>query len=447
MEKEHREIMWSEGMFLLPHHLQFNSRNMDTKLRLATEHVMPFNWGFRHLELDTASLKNYLFNVRSCQVVMESGTLLSMPGNLDLDSRSFKESMVGSAEFLDIFIGIPIWRADSPNTVGEGDNGGMLERRYRVDETEIVDENFGENPRPIQIKRFRGRIFWGTEDTTGYEKIQMARIKMLPSGEMTVLDPNHIPPVLDIRAWPPLLAICEDISNGLTMANHALVRDFADREITELLGMPRGLEAAVKMMATNSYAATLGQMCKTLNLHPYIIYLELIRLAATLSMFRGKRSSSACPDYAHDDLGKCFLGVKEVIDGLLDRIGTSTFFQRSFQNRNDRLEVDLEEAWVSGTRLLYLGVSGEEDISRLEQSISRIKICSPRDFAAVTQRRLEGVRVRRLRRVPATLPERTGTYYFQINMEGNFWKGIEQDKTIAIVGAGDLDYAFTLYVV
>jgi type VI secretion system protein ImpJ len=447
MEKEYREILWTEGMFLSPHHLQFAGRNVDTKLRLATEHLVPFNWGFRHIEIDTSSLKNFLFAVRSCQIVMENGTQLSMPGNLDLDSRSFKEDFAGSTEFLDVFVGIPAWRPDSPNTISDGEDMGLMLRRYRVDETEVVDENLGEKSRPLQIKRFRGRIFWGTEDTTGYEKIQIARIKMLPSGKTIVLDPNYIPSVLDIRAWPPLLAICEDISNGLTMANYALVRDFADREIAELLGMPRGLEAAVKMLATNSYVASLGQMCKIPNLHPCLIYMELLRLTATLGVFKGKRTAPAYPDYEHDDLGKCFLEIKEVIEGLLDRIGTSTFFQRSFQFRNDRFEVDLEEDWVSGTRLLYLGVSGEEDVSRLEQRMSRLKLCSQRDFSAVIQRRLGGVGIRRLRKVPATLPERTGAYYFQINMEGDFWRTIEEDKTIVIVGAQDLDYSFTLYVV
>jgi len=447
MSKEYREILWNEGMFMLPHHFQFAARNLDTKLRQATEHLVPFNWGFRHLELDAANLKNFLFDVRACEVVLESGTPLSMPGNLDLDSRSFKEAIAGKTETLDVFLGVPSWRPDSPNTMDGGDQRGSLERRYRVDEAEVVDENVGENPRTIQIRRFRGRLFWGTEDTAGYEKIMLARLKITPSGETVALDPNYMPPVVDIRAWPPLLAICEDMSNGLTMANYALVRDFADREITELLGMPRGLEAAVKMLATNSYVASLGQMCKTPNLHPYLIYLELLRLAATLGVFRGKRRVPPLPGYDHDDLGKSFSEIKEVMDGLLDRIGTSTFFQRSFLYRNDRFEVDLEEDWVSGARILYIGVGGEEDNSRLERNVARLKLCAPQDFDAIVQRRLGGLGMRRLRRIPATLPERAGTYYFQINMEGDFWRGIEQEKIIAIVGAGELNYTFTLYVV
>lgn len=447
MAREHREIMWTEGMFLQPHHLQFAHRNMDTKLRMATEYLTPFNWGFRHLEIDTASLKNDLFAVQSCQVVMENGTQLSMPGNLDLDSRSFKGGFEGRSEYLDVYLAIPVWRPDSPNTTGLGEDRGRQERRYRVDETEAVDENLGENPQTLQIKRFRGRLFWGSEDTGGYEKIQIGRIKRSPSGETAVLDPGYIPPMLDIRAWTPLLGICEDVTNALSMANYALVRDFADREIAELLGIPRGLEAVFKMMATNSYVASLNQMCKAQSLHPYLIYLELVRLAAALAVFRGKRTSPAYPDYAHDGLGKCFAGIKEVIDGLLDRIGTSTFFQRSFQLRNDRLEVDLEDGWVGGTRLLYLGIGGEEDIAKLEQRISRLKLCAPRDFSAVIQKRLEGLGIRRLRRVPATLPEGIGTCYFQIDMEGDFWPGVEQEKIIVLAGAKEMNYSFTLFVV
>ena len=451
MEKEYREVLWSEGMFMLPHHFQFAGRNQDTKLRQSTDHLAPYNWGFKHLEIDTAAIKNNLFDVRSCQVILENGIQLSMPGNLDLDSRSFKDAAEGAAEFLDIYIGIPAWRADTPNTIGLEDEDGPSEsgskRCYRVDETEIVDENTGANSRPIQIKRFQGRIFWGTEEITGYDKIQVARIKFSPSGDTVIQDADYIPAVLDIRAWPPLLALCEDIMNGLTMANGALARDFADREFTDLLGMPRGQEAIIKMLATSGFVASLNQMCKTPYLHPYTIYLELLRLASTLTVFRGKRSVASLPDYMHDDLGDCFLKIVDIINGLLDRIGTSTFFQRSFQHRNDRLEVDLEQDWVSGSKLLFTGVSGEDNLSRLDRNISRLKLCAPQDVNAVTQKRLGGIRMKRLRRVPASLPERTGTYYFQINMEGSFWKSIEQEKVIALSGPTDPNYSFVLYVV
>jgi predicted component of type VI protein secretion system len=58
-----------------------------------------------------------------------------------------------------------------------------------------------------------------------------------------------------------------------------------------------------------------------------------------------------------------------------------------------------------------------------------------------------GLGIRRLRRVPATLPERVGTYYFQLDMEGDFWAGIERDRILAITGGNDLNYTFDLYVV
>ena len=447
MEKEYRELLWSEGMFLLPQHLQFTMRNMDTKLRQASEHLAPFNWGFKHLEVDTIGLKNFQFAVQSCHIIFENGTQLSAPGNLDLDSRSLKENQADGSEYVDVFIGIPSWRPDVSNVVGIGEEGGMLERRWRVDETESADENSGENSRSLQIKRYQGRVLWGTEDLVGYDTVQVARVKLSPTGESVTLDPDYIPPMLDIRAWTPLMSLCQDVNNGLSMANAALVRDFSDRDFAELLGIPRGLEAVLKMMSTNGFVASLDQLCKTPNLHPYLIYLEMLRLAATLGVFKGKRTVPAYKSYRHDDLGGCFLSVKAIIDGLLDRIGTSTFYQRALHFRNDQLEVDLEDEWVSGSRLLYVGVSGEDNVARLEKNINRLKFCSPRDVEAVVQKRLMGVGIRRLRRVPAALPERAGTFYYQINMEGNFWEAIEQDKTMAIVGGKDFNYSFVLYVV
>ncbi len=446
MSSEYRELLWSEGMFLRPHHFQFADRNQDAKLRQATEHLSPFNWGFAQLEIDAGSVSNHIFAVRSCRVVLENGTLLSLPGNLDLDSRSFKESAAG-AETLDVFIGIPSWRGDAANTASEADAGGARQRRYRPDETTVVDENTGDESAPIGIKRFQGRLFWGGEDMTGYDVIRTGRVKLSSSGGAVSLDPAFFPPVLAIGAWQPLLAACEDVNNALSMANYALIRDFSDREFAELLGIPRGIEAVIKMIATNRYVASLDQMCKTPRIPPYLIYLEMLRLAATLGVFRGKRTAPAFPDYRHDDLGRCFLEMKDVIEGLLDRIGTSTFVQRAFQFRNDRFEADLEENWITGHRLFYIGVKGAETLSQLDRNLSRIKVCGPSDFAAVTQKRLGGLGVQRLRMVPSSLPEREGTHYLQVNMEGDFWDTVEKDKVIVISGARDLNFKFELYVV
>jgi type VI secretion system protein ImpJ len=445
MSSEYRDIMWSEGMFLRPHHFQFADRAADARLRQATEHLCPHNWGFKLLEIDTAAVSNHTFSVRTCRILMEDGLQLNLPGNLDLDRRSFREAVAG-LEYLDVFLGVPTWRPDAANTVGEEEGGGQI-RRYRPEETTVVDEHTGDDPSPLQIKRFRGRIFWGTEDMTGYDVMRIARIKQASSGAAVSLDPAYFPPALDIAVWQPLLGVCEDVNNGLAMANYALIRDFSDREFTELLGIPRGIEAVIKMVATNRHVASLDQMCKTPHMHPFLIYLELLRLGATLGIFRGKRTAPSFPDYRHDDLGKCFLEMKEIIDGLLDRIGTSTFIQRSFQLRNDRLEADLEESWITGHRLFYIGVKGEENTSRLDRNIARLKICAPSDFAAITQKRLGGLGCRRLRMVPSTLPEREGTHYLQINMEGPFWESIEEDRVIVIAGAKDLSYKFELFVV
>jgi type VI secretion system protein ImpJ len=447
MSREYREVMWSEGMFLLPHHFQFADRNRDTRLRQATEHVAPYNWGFKHLEIDEPALENSLFRIRNCSILLEDGTQLSSPGNLDLDSRSLKEGSSDGSEYLDIYIAVSSWRPDTANVIIDSDKAGTNERRYRREETEVVDENLGDNLRIIQLKRYRGRILWGSEPSEGYEKIQAARVKLSPSGESVTLDPGFVPPVVDIRAWLPLRVLCEDVYSGLSMASTALVRDFSDRDFSELLGSPKGPEAVFKMLATNAPLAALGQLCKTPNVHPYWMYLELLRLAATLGIFSDHREPPDFPAYRHEQLGLCFQSLKGIIGGLLDLIGTRAFFQREFTLRNNRWEVDLTEKWLDGNKRLFIGVGGEEDALRLDRNVSKIKLSSPDDVVKVTQKRLQGVGIRRLRSVPTMLPERRGAHYFQMQTTGDFWRNIEMERVIAISGAEDLAYKFVLYVV
>ncbi|MDM8555571.1 type VI secretion system baseplate subunit TssK [Desulfococcaceae bacterium HSG7] len=448
--KERQEVLWSEGMFMLPHHFQFASRNLDLKLRQGTNHLSPFNWGFKHLEIDTEALKNYRFVIRSCEVIFGNGAQLTMPGNLVVHPRSFKHAGSGNDDLLDIYLCIPVWRPNAPNTIStdkSDEDESLLRRRFQSENIEIMDENSGANPRSIQVKRLQGKLFWEEEDRSGYNSIQIARVKLTSSGDVEGLDSDYIPPVVSIDSWPPLLGVCEDIANGLTIANGALVRDFTNREFTELLEMPRGLEAIIKMLATNGFVASLNQICKTPYLPPYTIYLELLRLASTLTLFKGKRSTASLPDYVHDDLGFCFFKLADIINRMMDRIGSSTFMQRPFQHRNERLEVEIEEDWASGARLIYIGVEGEENLSRLDQNVIRLKLCAPQDASVILQKRLGGIGMNRLRRVPAALPDKIGTYYFQVSMESTYWENIEKERIMSLIGDAHPNYSFTLYVV
>ena len=52
----HSKVVWSQGMFLLPHHFQQESRHVEYQLEMRSRALGPHHWGFHEFALDEALL-------------------------------------------------------------------------------------------------------------------------------------------------------------------------------------------------------------------------------------------------------------------------------------------------------------------------------------------------------------------------------------------------------
>ena len=74
------KVVWSEGLFLRPHHLQQSDRYLEHLLESRVRHVTPYPWGFSHLEIDRDLAQQSKFAVRRAAGVMPDGTPFDIPG-------------------------------------------------------------------------------------------------------------------------------------------------------------------------------------------------------------------------------------------------------------------------------------------------------------------------------------------------------------------------------
>src|SRR5258706_11361624 len=75
-------VVWSQGMFLQPHHFQQEGRYLERQLQLRSRAARPFAWGFERLALDEATLALGKFALSAASGVLPDGTAFSAP---DLD--------------------------------------------------------------------------------------------------------------------------------------------------------------------------------------------------------------------------------------------------------------------------------------------------------------------------------------------------------------------------
>ena len=94
------KVLWSEGLFLRPHHLQQNDRYVERLLEGRMRQVTPYPWGFSHLEIDHDLAQQSKFSLRRATGVMPDGTPFDIPADSPIpDPIDVPDSASGQVSF------------------------------------------------------------------------------------------------------------------------------------------------------------------------------------------------------------------------------------------------------------------------------------------------------------------------------------------------------------
>ena len=77
------KVVWGEGLFLQPQHLQQQERYVERLIRTSTGGLVPFSYGLTRLEIDTDMLALGKFAIRSAAGIFPDGTPFSIPDDVD----------------------------------------------------------------------------------------------------------------------------------------------------------------------------------------------------------------------------------------------------------------------------------------------------------------------------------------------------------------------------
>ncbi|NMW25688.1 type VI secretion system baseplate subunit TssK, partial [Rhodanobacter denitrificans] len=78
---DNNKVVWSEGLFLRPQHLQQQERYLERFVELRAGNLRPYTWGFSELELETDLLAIGKLGIKRARGVFPDGTPFAMPGD------------------------------------------------------------------------------------------------------------------------------------------------------------------------------------------------------------------------------------------------------------------------------------------------------------------------------------------------------------------------------
>jgi type VI secretion system ImpJ/VasE family protein len=445
-------VHWHEGLFLQPHHLQSLQRETLDFLARERRHWQPYPYGLLDLKWSSDALENLLVRIDRLKAIMPSGLEIDVPGNSDLAALDIKRAFQGASGGFTVSLAVPLWQSSRANTVEPTTAGpaarravaedSRVKRLYRVSETSRLDENTGENPQPVLVRRYNAKLVVEGDDTTDLEVLPLLRVEA-SAQEQTLprIDSQFVPPCMLLNASPLLRGLVRDLAMAVEAARKVMVNGLTRGGwVTDNIKGQTVLDV-LRLRTLNKWSARLPALLATGPggaglISPFDIYLELRELQGDLASLSPDRDPFEGPKYDHDSPGMVFQELDRRIRPLLTGDVKSRVRSKPFVREGTILTLALEEVDFTEPSGYFLGIKTRMDptvLARLVEDGDKFKLM-PRTLAARSF--LLGIKLKEERNPPQGMFSAGDLHYFRlvIGESESMWKKSQdpQEKGLGI---------------
>jgi type VI secretion system protein ImpJ len=447
------QVHWHEGMFLYPHHLQMSTRQKEVEDFQKIQACQSFWWGISEMKINKTALAGYRFKIDTARLRLKDGTWIHIPENAYAEEMSFEDLYEKGLDSMTVWVGVRRAEPYTPMVHELGkDNTGTV-RTYVLRETNVWDDSTGDNKKTIQTRLWNVRVFVGSPPGDQYESMQIGDLSW-SSSNRPEFSMDKSTPFLSIDASAFL---SERLRNMIVRLNNQaafLQKEMAARRIVLNTNPARVIENLLRLQISGSFGLTLKHLMAVGKIHPFQIYLELIRLAGNLVALSPEMPFLP-PDYDHDNAGQVMNKLIRDIEGMIDGSVVVDYDDRAFEFLEGRHQCRLDREWLDNASdfnsAFYLCIVSDQSDDHVDKMLSHfnVKIGPPSRIQDIRRMRTQGMPCERIRRVPAGLPDRSGLHYYKLDFSrrSEFWEGLNQDLMLVIDGISVDDISgMNLYV-
>lgn len=427
------KVIWSEGMFLQPQHLQQNDRFLQTQLENRVSGLRSYGWGFTSLEIDEQLLKLGKVALLSCAGVLPDGTPFQLPADDDLPLPL--DIPEGTRNVL-VVLALPVRRPG----IAETGNGETEENfaRHRIEELEVSDSN---DPNAgtalMQLGKLRVRLGLSSDVANAYTSLGVVRVQERLSDNRVVLDKNYSSPCLDYRVSSFLAAFIDDVVGLLHQRGEALAARLAQPGVTGVAEIADFL----LLQLINRLEPLMSHLSTMTGLHPEEIYRVAVQLAGELSTFsQSSKRPRVYPVYRHDRLYESFAPVIDDLRASLSSVRDPRAVPILLEERKFGLRVAVvPDKTLFSSAAFVLAVNAQMSAEAvLAGFASHVKIGPIERIRDLINLQLPGIGLRVLPVAPRQLPFHAGYTYFELDRSNDLWKQFATSAGMALHVAGEL---------
>jgi type VI secretion system protein ImpJ len=428
-----QRVLWTEGLFLTPHHLQQVDRYHEYRQNTGIASIQPLCYGLREIQIDEGGLAEGNFALHKCKGAMPEGLLFDIPTNDEIPAaRDVAAVFETGREKLSVYLAVPIARAGFAARAGEVDMEG-IPPRFKAKEANIIDAMGLTPDRMVSVAMANLRILFEGESLDGHTWIQIAQIGRTATGGFSLIE-DFVPPCTFIKASSHLMSVLRHILEILSTRSADLARQRRQRA-EGLVDFTISEAATFWLLHTiNGAIPPLLHCYSRGQVHPENLYLFLTQLAGQLYTFADVGHPKDVPPYNHDDLSGTFNKVQEVLEGLLGTVIPTHCVPVPLEHHPDGFyagRVPDQKILKSGQ--FFLAVKSSSPDEKVVSEVPRkSKITSQDRIAHLTAQFLRGLELKYQPVPPKLIPVQPGFHYFELEKEGEHWEAVESSATIAL---------------
>jgi len=426
------KVVWSEGMFLQPHHFQQHDRYLENLVEARAAHLRPYAWGLTELSLDQGLLAIGKVGLRSARGVLPDGTPFAIP---DDDEAPVSLEVPDNVKNTTVYLAMPTRRPGMAETDSSDDPANLA--RFALAELDVRDSNAGADSRaPVQIGRLRLRVLLEGAELGAYSYLGLARIVEQRADKNLVLDEGFIPPCLAVSASPRLAGFITEIAG--------LLHHRGDELAARIAGPGRGGVAEVAefllLQAVNRFEPVFRHLDGVRDLHPEDFYRLTLSLAGELATFTTPRKRpQELPVYSHHALKETLAPLMAEVRRSLSMVLEQNAIPIPLQETKYGIRVaTVADRVLYRTAVFVLAVNAQVPAETIRARFpTQVKIGPVEKIRDLVNLQLPGVGLRPLPVAPRQIPYHAGFNYFELDRSGELWRALETSGGCAIQIAGD----------
>ncbi|WP_028207612.1 type VI secretion system baseplate subunit TssK [Paraburkholderia nodosa] len=426
------KVIWSEGMFLQPHHLQQHDRHVEALLAGRVNGLRAYGWGFTTLEIDEALLKLGKLALRAAAGVLPDGTPFNLPADDDLPEPL---DVPENAANVTVMLALPVRRAGAPESGGDGHADDLA--RYGAGDFEVHDSNDADAPSTLlQIGKLRLRLALAPDVANAHACAGVAHVVERRSDGRVVLDDDYCAPCLDYRVAGRLARFSTELGGLLQQRGEALAGRLAQPDGA---GMAE-IADFLLLQIVNRAQPLVTHFNAMDGLHPEAFYQSCIALAGELATFsQAGRRPPTFAAYRHDRLKETFEPVIDALRLALSRVADSQVVAIALEERKYGLRVArVADRTLFAGATFVLAVRAQVPAGTLLSAFaSQVKIGSIEKIRDLVNLQLPGIALRALAVAPRQLPFHAGYSYFELDDQNEAWATLAASAGMALHVAGE----------